>query len=108
MREILGFFVMMVASLLDPIRTPGYIISGWLVKNCGLAIVISIAWNALLYVVIVIPAARQEHSEPNGEVFFASCCGAALATYVTYLIASKSRKNRESQQTKPKDEEPKK
>ena len=108
MREILGFLVMMIASLLDPIRTPGYIISGWLVKNCGLAIVISIAWNVLLYVLIIMPAARREHSEPNGAVFFASCCGAALATYITYLIASRSRKAKEALQSKQKDEEPKK
>ena len=108
MREIIGFLVMMIASLLDPIRTPGYIISGWLVKNCGLAIVISVAWNALSFVVIAMLASRQEHSEPNATVFFASCCGAALATYITFLIASRSRKAKEAQQSKKDDEEVKK
>ena len=108
MREILGFLVMMVASLFDPIRTPGYIISGWLIKNCGLAIIVSIAWNVLLYVIIILPVARLEKSEPSGAVFLSSCCGAALATFVTNLIATRIRKSREAEQKKQNEEERKK
>jgi hypothetical protein len=59
--EILAFIVMVFASLLDPIRTPGFIISGWVIKNLLGAVVVSILWNVLLYAVIIAPLAAREH-----------------------------------------------
>ena len=95
--EILGFFAMVLGTLMDPIRTPGYIISGWLIKNLAGALTASILWNLLLYAVIIAPQAAREHSSPRVDVLFASCVGAALMTGMVYFFASRRRKRQHAE-----------
>ena len=101
--EILGFFVMVFASLLDPIRTPGFIISGWVIKNLPGAVVVSLLWNVLLYAVFIAPQAAREQSSPRLDVFFASCVGGALMTGIVFFFASRRRKTKLAEMAEKKD-----
>jgi hypothetical protein len=104
--EILAFIVMVFASLLDPIRTPGFIISGWVIKNLLGAVVVSILWNVLLYAVIIAPLAAREHSSPRSDVFLASCVGATLMTGITFFFASRRRKAKLAERMNPDEDKP--
>ena len=101
--EILGFIVMVFASLLDPIRTPGFIISGWLIKDLLGAIVVSLVWNGILYAVIIMPQAAREQSSPRMDVFLASCVGGALMTGAVFFFASRRRKTKLAEMAEKKD-----
>ena len=101
--EILGFIVMVFVSLLDPIRTPGFIISGLLIKDLLGAIVVSLVWNGILYALIIMPGQAMEHSSPRMDVFLASCVGGALMTGAVYFFASRRRKIKLAEATEKKD-----
>lgn len=94
LRAILVFLVMMIVSLFDPIRTPGFIISGWLIRNLAGALVVSFLWNLLLYVLIILPAGTREQSAPKMSLFLASSVGGLLLTYVVHIFATKRRRRK--------------
>ena len=95
LRETLGFFAMMLGTLMDPIALPGYIISGLFIRKLGWALVASIGWNIVPRIII---AAIESHIEGvetatrDSEVVAASFVGAILVTSAVYFFASKRRK----------------
>jgi len=102
--EILIYFpIMIFASLLDPIQTTGYIISGLFIKNLIGALVASIIWNVLLYITIVAPTLAQEQSSFRSDIFFASWLGAILLTGIVYLFASHRRNKKQRDMVVKKD-----
>ncbi|NOS72473.1 MAG: hypothetical protein HOP33_21440 [Verrucomicrobia bacterium] len=103
MKEIIGFFVMAFASLFDPIRTPGYIISGWAIKNLPGALVASILWNVLIYGVIIMPIDARLQSSTRADLFFASCLGGVFMTGIVYFFASRRRKRQQAEMAAKKD-----
>lgn len=70
----------------------GYILSGLFIKNLPLALVVSLAWNVLLWVAIIIPAATREQSSPKMGIFLMSCIVAVFVTGATYFFASRWRR----------------
>lgn len=97
LRQILGFFAMMLGSLMDPISLPCYIASGAFFKKYGLAVGASIGFYVISRVVISAIQSHQEAGIETGsvdmEVRAASLVGAILVTSIVYLIASKRRKS---------------
>ena len=93
LREILGFFAMMLGTLMDPIALPGYIISGLFIRNLGGALAVSVGWNVALRIIIAALQSGSAYTEqPNIEVVAASFVGAALVTSIVYFFDSKRRK----------------
>jgi hypothetical protein len=97
LRQILGFFAMMLGSLMDPISLPCYIASGIFFKRVGLAIGASIGFYVVSRLII---AAIQSHVEAgvetgsvDMEVRVASLAGAVLVTVIAYFCASRYRKS---------------
>ena len=103
-RETLGFFAMVVGTLMDPIAVPCYIASGIFIKKFGGALAASIGFSLIFRVVV---AAIKSNSEggaetgsPDIEVVVASFVGAAIVTSVVFLIASNYRKQAQKESAK--------
>lgn len=91
--DTFGMFIgMMLGTLMDPIRTPGYFISGWFIKNFAGALVASFIWNVVIYALIIQPRERKDLFELRLDVFFASCAGGLLLTSITFFFAARRRK----------------
>ncbi len=104
MEDILGFFAMMLGTLMDPIALPCYIASGLFIKKYGGALAASIGFNIVFHVVLsAIQKSQESGAEtgmPDGEVLAASLVGAIAVTSLVFLIASKSRQSRKSEAAK--------
>lgn len=98
LRQILGFFAMMVGTLMDPIALPCYIAFGLFIKKYGGALAASIGFNIAFHVVLSAIQKSQEGGadtgSPDMEVMAASLVGAVGITSLVFLIASKSRQRR--------------
>jgi hypothetical protein len=64
LRETLGFFAMMLGTLMDPIALPCYIASGLFIKKLGGALAASIGFSVVFRVVV---AAIRSNGEGDAE-----------------------------------------
>ncbi|HXB61150.1 MAG TPA: hypothetical protein VNU95_16375 [Candidatus Acidoferrales bacterium] len=96
LRQILGFFAMMLGTLMDPIALPCYVASGLFIKKLGGALVASIGFSVVFRVVVAVirnnAEGGAESGSPDFEVVAASFVGAALVTSIVFLFASMHRK----------------
>jgi ABC-type Fe3+-siderophore transport system permease subunit len=93
LREILGFFAMMLGTLMDPIATLGYIASGLFIRKFSGALAASIGWNIVLRIVIAaLQNGNADAEQPDAEVVVSSFVGAVFVTAIIYFFASKRRK----------------
>jgi hypothetical protein len=110
LRQICGFFAMMLGTLMDPIALPAYIISGLFIRKFGGALAASIGFNIAFRIVMAVIQSHVESGvetgSPNIEAVAASFFGAAIVTSVVYFFASKRRKEvqMETANKKQKDE----
>ena len=97
LRQILGFFAMMIGTLVDPIALPIYIAIGIFVRNLAGALAASIGFAVVFRLVIAAirsnAEAGGETGSPDFEIIAASVAGAAFATGIAYLCASRYRKS---------------
>ena len=97
LRQILGFFAMMIGTLVDPIALPIYIAIGIFVRNLAGALAASIGFAVVFRLIIAgirsSAEAGVETGSPDFEIIAASVAGAAFATGITYFCASKFRKS---------------
>lgn len=97
LRQILGFFAMMLGSLMDPISLPCYIASGIFFKRVGLAIGASIGFYVVSRLILAAIQSQVEAGVETGSVDMearvASLVGAVLVTAIAYFIGSKYRKS---------------
>ena len=96
LREILGFFVRMIGSLMDPIGLPCYIAIGLYFRSLAGALSVALGFRLVFQIVIAIIRSNIEggadSSAPDFESLAVGFSGAAFATGVTYFVASKYRK----------------
>jgi hypothetical protein len=110
LRPILGFFAMMLGTLLDPIALPCYIACGLLIRKYIAALAFSIGSNVALHVILSVihksSDGGAETGSPDLEVMAASIVGAVLVTSILFFFAARRRKEvlvekAASKQTKP-------
>lgn len=97
LRQIAGFFAMMLGSLMDPISVRCYIASGIFFKRFSWAMTASIVFYVVSRVVLAAIQSKLEGGAETGsvdmEIRFASFVGAVLVTGIAYFCASKYRKS---------------
>jgi hypothetical protein len=90
LRQILGFFAMMVGTLMDPIALPCYIASGLFIKKLGGALAASIGFSVAFRIVIAAIRSNAEggaeSGSPDFEIVAASFVGAAFVTSIVFLL----------------------
>jgi hypothetical protein len=96
LREILGFFVRVIGSLMDPIGLPCYIAIGIYFRSLAGALSVALGFRLVFQIVIAIIrsniAGGVDSSSPDFESLAVGFSGAAFATGITYFFASKYRK----------------
>jgi hypothetical protein len=96
LREILGFFVRVIGSLMDPIGLPCYIAIGIYFRSLAGALSVALGFRLVFQIVIAIIrsniAGGVDSSSPDFESLAVGFSGAAFATGITYFVASKFRK----------------
>jgi hypothetical protein len=96
LRQILGFFAMMLGTLMDPISLPCYIASGLFFKRVSSAMTATIGFYVISRVVLAAIQSKVEAGIETApvdmEVRAASFVGAVLVTGIAYFFASRYRK----------------
>ena len=89
---ILTFLVVLVVSMIDPIRLVIALLCGCSLRNVWAAIGIAVALNLGLTIFLDVDRQRTLQANPFGLDFYvAALCGMALTTWLIHWIAHRKR-----------------